>query len=85
MVVLAATNDAKVLDKALVRPGRFDTQVQVLLPDIHGRKEILKLYLDKLSSGNYLVIILMQYSAVTGSHHRSSTFCLNFNSTIQTI
>lgn len=54
VVVLAATNDVNVLDKALIRPGRFDTQVQVLLPDIKGRRDILKLYLDKLSSGTML-------------------------------
>jgi len=65
VVVLAATNDANVLDKALVRPGRFDTQVQVLLPDIHGRKEILQLYLDKLSSVAYETINMDKLASLT--------------------
>ena len=65
VVVLAATNDANVLDKALVRPGRFDTQVQVLLPDIHGRKEILQLYLDKLSSVAYDTINMDRLASLT--------------------
>ena len=42
VVVLAATNRADVLDPALLRPGRFDRQVYVGLPDIRGRKEILR-------------------------------------------
>ena len=65
VVVLAATNDAKVLDKALIRPGRFDTQVQVLLPDIHGRKDILQLYLDKLSSVAYDTINMDKLASLT--------------------
>ena len=50
MVVLAATNTEKVLDSALTRPGRFDMQVQVMLPDIKGRKEMLQMYINKLGS-----------------------------------
>ena len=44
VVVLAATNRADVLDPALLRPGRFDRQVYVGLPDIQGREEILKVH-----------------------------------------
>ena len=44
VVVLAATNRADVLDPALLRPGRFDRQVYVGLPDIRGRKEILEVH-----------------------------------------
>ncbi|WP_337786393.1 ATP-dependent zinc metalloprotease FtsH [Dysosmobacter sp.] len=44
VVVLAATNRADVLDPALLRPGRFDRQVYVGLPDIKGREEILKVH-----------------------------------------
>ena len=44
VVVLAATNRADVLDPALLRPGRFDRQVYVGLPDIPGREEILKIH-----------------------------------------
>ena len=48
VIVIAATNRADVLDKALLRPGRFDRQVQVGLPDIKGREQILKVHLKKL-------------------------------------
>ena len=44
IIVLAATNRADVLDKALKRPGRFDRQVVVEMPDIKGREEILKVH-----------------------------------------
>lgn len=48
VIVLGATNRAADLDKALLRPGRFDTQVKVPFPDLIGRKEILMLYLSKI-------------------------------------
>lgn len=48
VIVIAATNRADVLDKALLRPGRFDRQVSVGLPDIKGREEILRVHLKKL-------------------------------------
>ena len=44
VVVLAATNRVDILDPALLRPGRFDRQVYVVLPDIKGREEILKIH-----------------------------------------
>jgi len=44
IIVIAATNRADVLDKALLRPGRFDRQVQVGLPDIKGREQILRVH-----------------------------------------
>ena len=44
IIVLAATNRADVLDRALTRPGRFDRQVVVDMPDIKGREEILKVH-----------------------------------------
>ena len=44
VIVLAATNFPESLDRALVRPGRFDTRVTVPLPDVRGRKQILDLY-----------------------------------------
>ncbi len=50
IIVIAATNRVDVLDKALLRPGRFDRQVQVGLPDIKGREEILNVHLKKLPS-----------------------------------
>ena len=48
IIVIAATNRSDVLDKALLRPGRFDRQVQVGLPDIKGREQILKVHADKV-------------------------------------
>ena len=48
IIVIAATNRADVLDKALLRPGRFDRQVQVGLPDIKGREQILKVHGERV-------------------------------------
>ncbi len=48
VIVLAATNRADVLDKALVRPGRFDRQIYIDLPDLVARKEIFKVHLKPL-------------------------------------
>ncbi len=47
IVVLAATNRPDILDPALLRPGRFDRQVTVDVPDVHGRLEILRLHCGK--------------------------------------
>ena len=44
VVVMAATNRYEILDQALVRPGRFDTNVVVPLPDVKGREQLLELY-----------------------------------------
>jgi cell division protease FtsH len=51
VIVIAATNRADVLDPALVRPGRFDRQVVVPLPDVKGRLEILKVHAKKVKMG----------------------------------
>ena len=48
VIVIAATNSADVLDKALLRPGRFDRQVTVGLPDIRGREQILNVHMRKV-------------------------------------
>ena len=48
VIVIAATNRPDVLDKALLRPGRFDRQVVVALPDIRGREQILKVHMRKV-------------------------------------
>ncbi len=48
VIVIAATNRSDVLDKALLRPGRFDRQVYVGLPDIRGREQILQVHLRKI-------------------------------------
>ena len=50
-IVIAATNRADVLDKALLRPGRFDRQVMVGLPDIRGREQILNVHMRKVPIG----------------------------------
>src|SRR3546814_5027882 len=48
VIVSAATNRPDGLDPALLRPGRFDRQVVVPLPDIRGREQILKVHLNKV-------------------------------------
>ncbi|MCP8900159.1 ATP-dependent zinc metalloprotease FtsH [Gilvimarinus xylanilyticus] len=48
VIVIAATNRPDVLDKALLRPGRFDRQVVVGLPDIRGREQVLKVHMRKV-------------------------------------
>ncbi len=48
VIVIAATNRPDVLDPALLRPGRFDRQVVVSLPDIRGREQILKVHMRKI-------------------------------------
>ena len=52
IIVIAATNRPDVLDNALLRPGRFDRQVNVPLPDIRGREQILKVHLRKVPLGD---------------------------------
>ncbi|MBS0217233.1 MAG: ATP-dependent zinc metalloprotease FtsH [Proteobacteria bacterium] len=52
VIVIAATNRPDVLDKALLRPGRFDRQVMVGLPDIKGREQILRVHMRKVPLGN---------------------------------
>ena len=52
VIVIAATNRPDVLDPALLRPGRFDRQVVVGLPDIRGREQILKVHMRKVPLGD---------------------------------
>ena len=51
VIIIAATNRVDILDKALLRPGRFDRQVQVNLPDSLGREKILKVHAKKVPLG----------------------------------
>ncbi|KAI5959058.1 AFG3 [Candida pseudojiufengensis] len=48
VVVLAGTNRPDILDKALLRPGRFDRHISIDVPDVEGRKEIFKVHLSKI-------------------------------------
>ncbi|MEY4210996.1 MAG: ATP-dependent metalloprotease [Pseudomonadota bacterium] len=52
IIVIAATNRADVLDKALLRPGRFDRQVVVGVPDVRGREQILNVHLKKVPAAD---------------------------------
>lgn len=52
LVVLAATNRPEILDKALLRPGRFDRRILVEKPDLKGREDILKVHIKHVKTGN---------------------------------
>ena len=52
VIIIAATNRPDVLDPALLRPGRFDRQIQVPLPDVKGREEILNVHVKKVPLAN---------------------------------
>ncbi|KAK2359431.1 FtsH extracellular protease family [Trifolium repens] len=69
VIVIAATNRPEILDSALLRPGRFDRQVSVGLPDIRGREEILKVHSNnkKLDKDISLSIIAMRTPGFSGA------------------
>lgn len=69
VIVMAATNRADILDPALLRPGRFDRQIYVGLPDIKGREDILKIYVKNkpLSDDVKLSDIAKATSGFTGA------------------
>jgi len=52
IIIIAATNRADVLDKALLRPGRFDRQITVGLPDVRGRQQILGVHMKRVPVAN---------------------------------
>ncbi|MEW6290959.1 MAG: ATP-dependent zinc metalloprotease FtsH [Thermodesulfobacteriota bacterium] len=52
VIIIAATNRQDILDPALLRPGRFDRQVMVPLPDVGGREQILKVHAQKIQVGS---------------------------------
>jgi cell division protease FtsH len=56
IIVIAATNRPDVLDKALLRPGRFDRQVTVGLPDVKGREQILNVHMKKVPAASDIEI-----------------------------
>ena len=59
VIVIAATNRPDVLDPALLRPGRFDRQVMVGLPDIKGREQILKVHSRKVPLANDVDVLVI--------------------------
>lgn len=59
VIVIAATNRPDVLDPALLRPGRFDRQVHVSLPDVKGREQILKVHVQKISASKEVNLELL--------------------------
>ncbi|MCI8610518.1 MAG: ATP-dependent zinc metalloprotease FtsH [Clostridiales bacterium] len=69
IIVIAATNRPDVLDPALLRPGRFDRQITVHQPDIHGREEILHVHARNkpLEAGVDLSVIAKSTSGFTGA------------------
>lgn len=69
IIVIAATNRPDVLDPALLRPGRFDRQITVHQPDIHGREEILKVHARNkpLEAGVDLSVVAKSTSGFTGA------------------
>lgn len=69
IIVLAATNRPEMLDKALLRPGRFDRQITIGLPDLNGREEILKIHSEgkKLNESVNLRSIAEDTAGFTGA------------------
>jgi len=69
IIILAATNRADILDKALTRPGRFDRQVTLSLPDVQGRLDILKVHVKGkiISPLIDLLKIAQQYIGASGA------------------
>ncbi len=65
VVILAATNRPESLDKALLRPGRFDRRIQMELPDLEGRKAILGVHLNKIRHENVNIDLVAR--ATSGS------------------
>ncbi|MCL1853285.1 MAG: ATP-dependent zinc metalloprotease FtsH [Peptococcaceae bacterium] len=69
IIIIAATNRPDILDPALLRPGRFDRQVVVSLPDVRGREEILKVHVQgkPLSEDVDLAVLARRTSSFTGA------------------
>ena len=63
VVILAATNRPESLDKALLRPGRFDRRIQMELPDLEGRKAILQVHLKHVKHDNVDVDVVARATA----------------------
>jgi len=59
VIIIAATNRPDVLDHALLRPGRFDRQITIDLPDLNGRHEILKIHSSKIKFKNNINLLII--------------------------
>ena len=69
VIILAATNRPDVLDPALLRPGRFDRQVRVELPDLIGRESILEVHLKKIKTEKDIDVNLIARMTAGASEH----------------
>jgi len=71
VIVIAATNRPEILDAALLRPGRFDRQVSVGLPDVRGREEILRVHSSnkKLDTTGFVPEALGKGQIALGKEH----------------
>ena len=70
VIILAATNRADILDRALIRAGRFDRQIHVELPDLNERKEIFKVHLRPVkldTTGRYVEFLAKQTPGFSGA------------------
>ena len=101
VVILAATNRPESLDKALLRPGRFDCRIQMELPDLEGRKAILNVHLKKVkhepidmdivaratagSSGAELANIVNEAALRAGRMHRTKVITADLEESIETV
>ncbi|CAN4114608.1 unnamed protein product [Withania somnifera] len=65
VVILAGTNRPDILDKALLRPGRFDRQITIDKPDIRGREQIFRIYLNKLKLDHEAAFYSQRLAALT--------------------
>jgi AFG3 family protein len=65
VVVLAGTNRADILDKAILRPGRFDRQIMVDKPDIQGRKEIFRVHMKQIKLSGDPALYSQRLAALT--------------------
>ena len=101
VVILAATNRPESLDKALLRPGRFDCRIQMELPDLEGRKAILNVHLKKVkhepidmdivaratagSSGAELANIVNEAALRAVRMHRTKVITADLEESIETV
>ena len=79
VIIMAATNRADILDKALLRAGRFDRQIHVELPDVNERKEIFQVHLKPIKTNSTLDIdFLARHTlAIPAFAPEAVTFCMH--------